>query len=151
MGKAERGGGGGLFLRFMPAFCIPQRAPSLLKPLKVATIACIINQDRWYKQRRPLRSVALRRYIKASDIFYYVNYTDSDASQSASLFSRFFAIPSFPRNFLGVLSNFAPPWFCAVRLPSAPRVFESIHSEEGMLAYFGSQSEKTGSSHDICF
>jgi len=68
----------GLFLRFMSAFCIPQRAPPLLKPLKVATIACIINQDRWYNRRgrRHSRTVVYFDSVRVSSTFYLRITTD---------------------------------------------------------------------------
>lgn len=118
----------------MPAFCIPQRAPPLLKPLKVATIACIINQDRWYnrqeEQRR--RPAALASTVQASSTFYYELWLTfrgrpfARATLSLALsafFTEFLWFPNFFTSLVSVPSEHT-------RKSSRVRA-----SEEGMLGY----------------
>lgn len=120
--------GWGLFLRFMPAFCIPQRAPPLLKPLKVATIACIINQDRWYNRQEERRRRPAARFGGTSSQYFLLRIMTDVSRPAGSLATVPFALfaISSSAEFLRFPNFFTSPVF----VPSIRRTHESSRANK---------------------
>lgn len=134
----------------MSAFRIPQRAPPLLKPLKVATIACIINQDRWYSRRGRRRSPTVVLWQRTS--FQYFLLTNYERCFAAGM-CWYVSLPPRFRRLRDSFSSFQFRTFCLVnfvQLIHGPRECSDIRakvSEENVKTHF--DSTKQWGSYDV--